>query len=390
MGEREVWTLLFLAFAWPFAVFRINNSTLALGAREALGSQPDTIPATAKLRRTRVSLVRAAGSAVTRANNDGQGVVVPSWHDAPASARHGAAGNDDDGKKRIIAFIGVQTGFQSHGDSQKVRPDQYNYELRRQVLRQTWFPADETEMRRQLSVHGYVMRFVIGQTDNTTAEERLHEEIRNYGPMLRLDVTESYKNLAWKSHHFFLAVHRYYNADYVVKIDDDVYLRPDRLMAGIRQYTANKQDYIGCMTQGTIVRNATRKWFEPQHARLGDGNYFTHALGPLYILSGRAIDLVASLPMHNLRHFINEDVTVGGWMMMLDLKEYDDRRLCTPGCNPISIGVYPIDRCAGLCDPVRNLPYLHGHPNCQTPTIPHPHHQLPNYKPLVDMEEVDK
>lgn len=43
--------------------------------------------------------------------------------------------------------------------------------------------------------------------------------------------------------------------------------RPDRLMAGIRQYTANKQDYIGCMTQGTIVRNATRKWFEPQHVR---------------------------------------------------------------------------------------------------------------------------
>lgn len=74
-------------------------------------------------------------------------------------------------------------------------------------------------------MHGYVMRFVIGQTDNTTAEKRLHEEIRNYGPMLRLDVTESYKNLAWKSHHFFLAVHRYYNADYVVKIDDDVYLR---------------------------------------------------------------------------------------------------------------------------------------------------------------------
>lgn len=43
-----------------------------------------------------------------------------------------------------------------------------------------------------------------------------------------------------------------------------------------------------------------------RQARLGDGNYFSHAYGPLYILSGRVIGMLASVPMDFLRHFMNE------------------------------------------------------------------------------------
>lgn len=86
-------------------------------------------------------------------------------------------------------------------------------------------PNPPSRPRRLLFLKGYAMRFVIGQTDDQSAEEQLQREIAAYGPMLRLNITESYEGLAWKSHHYLLMVHRYFDADYVVKIDDDVYLR---------------------------------------------------------------------------------------------------------------------------------------------------------------------
>jgi hypothetical protein len=73
--------------------------------------------------------------------------------------------------------------------------------------------------------HGYAMRFVIGQTSNQTLEARLQREIAAHGPMLRLGVEESYVKLSWKSQSFFVTVYEQYDVEYIVKVDDDVYVR---------------------------------------------------------------------------------------------------------------------------------------------------------------------
>jgi hypothetical protein len=53
------------------------------------------------------------------------------------------------------------------------------------------------------------------------------------------------------------------------------------------------------------------------------------------------------------------DVTVGSWMLAFNVTHFDDRRLCETSCSQSSLAVYDIPGCAGLCDPVRQLPTLH-------------------------------
>lgn len=81
------------------------------------------------------------------------------------------------------------------------------------------------------------------------------------------------------------------------------------------------------------------------------------------------------------------DVSVGAWMLMLDMKEYDDRRLCTRTCGNATIAAYPIDLCPGLCNPVVDMLRYFNDPNCHTRTIPRPHRQLPMYPSSIELDE---
>lgn len=72
------------------------------------------------------------------------------------------------------------------------------------------------------------------------------------------------------------------------------------------------------MKTGEIFTDPRQRWFEPDHFILGSRSYFLHAWGPAYALSSRTVATIASLPRGALRHFANEDVTVGAWMLALD------------------------------------------------------------------------
>ncbi len=65
-------------------------------------------------------------------------------------------------------------------------------------------------------------------------------------------------------------------------------------------------DYIGCMKNGEIYTSAQYRWFEPQHQLLGSGHYFTHAWGPIYVLSWRIAGEISRLNPNSLRFFNNE------------------------------------------------------------------------------------
>ena len=60
------------------------------------------------------------------------------------------------------------------------------------------------------------------------------------------------------------------------------------------------------------------------------------------------------------------DVTLGAWMLALDVNHFDDRRLCDPWCTPSSLAVYNIPECAGLCNPVDDLLHLHAQEDCRS------------------------
>lgn len=49
----------------------------------------------------------------------------------------------------------------------------------------------------------------------------------------------------------------------------------------------------------------------------------------------------------SLRMFNNEDVTIGSWMLAMNVHHEDNRAICDPRCTPSSIAVWDIPKCSG-------------------------------------------
>jgi len=268
-------------------------------------------------------------------------------------------------RKRIQCFVGVQTGFPKPNANHK-----YDYQSRRSALRNTWFP-DERERERLESEHQIVVRFVIGHSQVPEDEARLEEEANRHRDMMRLPITEHYLGLPKKTITFFKTVLDMFDPEYIFKVDDDVYLKLSALSLAIPQWRENESGYVGCMKNGQIFKTPNLRWFEPQHRLMGNmDSYFTHAWGPAYVVSRRAAADIANMREGSLRFFNNEDVTVGAWMLALNVVHDDDRRLCDKSCKDTTIAMYDMPTCSGLCNATYSLPVLHSDPACRDPADP--------------------
>lgn len=45
--------------------------------------------------------------------------------------------------------------------------------------------------------------------------------------------------------------------------------------------------------------------------------------------------------------FSNEDVTIGSWMLAMNVYHEDNRAICDPRCTPTSVAVWDIPKCSG-------------------------------------------
>uniref|UniRef100_A0A2P2KAY0 Hexosyltransferase n=1 Tax=Rhizophora mucronata TaxID=61149 RepID=A0A2P2KAY0_RHIMU len=109
--------------------------------------------------------------------------------------------------------------------------------------------------------------------------------------------------------------------------------------------------------------------YEPLSYLLGK-EYFLHAYGPLYALSADVVASLVALRNDSIRMFSNEDVTIGAWMLAMNVDHEDNRALCQPECTESSIAVWDIPRCSGLCNPETKLLQLHQKESCsKSPTM---------------------
>lgn len=169
---------------------------------------------------------------------------------------------------------------------------------------------------------------------------------------------------------FFKAAYLFFDADFYVKADDDIYLRPDRLATLLAKDRTSPRTYLGCMKKGPVITDPKLKWFEPQGSMLGS-EYFYHAYGPIYALSAEVVASLALARNDSFRYFINEDVTVGAWMLAMNVNHEDNRDLCDSKCTATSIAVWDIPKCSGLCKAAEKLRELHKIDKCSnSPTLP--------------------
>ncbi|XP_043688296.1 probable beta-1,3-galactosyltransferase 14 [Telopea speciosissima] len=266
-----------------------------------------------------------------------------------------SASDGDQNRHKVMGFVGIQTGFGSGG--------------RRKSLRQTWIPSDRQGLQRLEETTGLAFRFVIGRTSDRSKMAELRQEVAEYDDFLLLDIEEEYNRLPNKTLAFFKAAYGLFDSKFYVKADDDIYLRPDRLSLLLSKERSHTQTYLGCMKKGPVLTNPKLKWYEPLSYLLGK-EYFLHAYGPIYALSAEVVANMVALKNDSFRMFSNEDVTIGSWMLAMNVNHEDSRLLCEPKCTSSSIAVWDIPRCSGLCNPEKKLLRLHGQEICsKSPTV---------------------
>uniref|UniRef100_A0A6N2MNF4 Hexosyltransferase n=1 Tax=Salix viminalis TaxID=40686 RepID=A0A6N2MNF4_SALVM len=210
--------------------------------------------------------------------------------------------------QKAFVVIGINTAFSSR--------------KRRESLRQTGC------LKKLEKEKGIVIRFVIGHsaTPGGVLDKAIDLEDAEHKDFLRLKHVEGYHELSTKTRLYFSTAVSIWDAEFYLKVDDDVHLNLGMLMSTLARYRSKPRIYIGCMKSGPV-------------------------------LSQKPI----------LHRYANEDVSLGSWLLGLEVEHVDDRSMCCgtpPDCEwkaqEGSVCVASFDwSCSGICNSVKRMKVVH-------------------------------
>uniref|UniRef100_A0A453NWQ0 Hexosyltransferase n=1 Tax=Aegilops tauschii subsp. strangulata TaxID=200361 RepID=A0A453NWQ0_AEGTS len=113
---------------------------------------------------------------------------------------------------------------------------------------------------------GIVIRFTIGHsaTSNSILDKAIDAEDAQHHDFLRLDHVEGYHELSAKTKIFFSTAVGIWDADFFVKVDDDVHVNLGMLATTLARHKAKPRTYIGCMKSGPVLADKNLKYHEPE------------------------------------------------------------------------------------------------------------------------------
>ncbi|CAM0955407.1 unnamed protein product [Alopecurus aequalis] len=259
------------------------------------------------------------------------------------------------GLPKAFVVVGINTAFSS--------------KKRRDSLRDTWVPRGE-KLRRLEKEKGIVVRFVIGHsaTPGGALDRAIDVEEAETRDFMRLDHVEGYHELSSKTRIYFATAVATWDAAFYVKVDDDVHVNLGMLTNRLARYRTTPRVYVGCMKSGPVLSQKGVKYHEPESWKFGDeGNkYFRHATGQIYAIS-RDLASYISINQPILHRFANEDVSLGAWLIGLEVEHVDDRSLCCatpPDCEwkkqAGNVCAASFDwSCSGICKSVDRMRAIH-------------------------------
>ncbi|XP_054788243.1 beta-1,3-galactosyltransferase 7 [Prosopis cineraria] len=258
-------------------------------------------------------------------------------------------------RKKAFIVIGINTAFSSR--------------KRRDSVRETWMPQGEQLLRLERE-KGIIIRFMIGHsaTSNSILDRAIDSEDAQHHDFLRLEHVEGYHELSAKTKTFFSTAVAKWDADFYVKVDDDVHVNLGVLASTLARHRSKPRVYIGCMKSGPVLARKDVKYHEPEFWKFGEeGNkYFRHATGQIYAIS-KDLATFISINQPILHKYANEDVSLGSWFIGLEVEHIDDRNMCCgtpPDCEwKAQAGntcVASFDwSCSGICKSVEKIKYVH-------------------------------
>lgn len=298
-----------------------------------------------KLDKTISSLeVQLAAARASKSDNDEGSPVVTK------------PGSDSFKERRKVFFVmGIMTAFSSR--------------KRRDSIRETWMPGGD-ELKKLEREKGIIMRFVIGHSASAggVLDRAIEAEDEQHKDFFRLNHIEGYHELSSKTQIYFTAAVNKWDADFYIKVDDDVHINLGMVGSTLARHRSKPRTYIGCMKSGPVLAHQGVKYHEPEYWKFGEeGNkYFRHATGQIYAIS-KDLATYISVHRHILHRYANEDVSLGSWFIGLDVQHIDERSLCCgtpPDCEWKAQAGNPCAAsfdwsCSGICKSVERMEEVH-------------------------------
>ncbi|KAJ8539664.1 hypothetical protein K7X08_013916 [Anisodus acutangulus] len=257
--------------------------------------------------------------------------------------------------RKPFMVIGINTAFSGR--------------RRRDSIRETWMPQGEKLLQLEQE-KGIIVRFMIGHsaTSNSILDRAVDLEDAQHKDILRLDHIEGYHELSAKTKAFFYTAVAQWDAEFYVKVDDDVHVNLGTLAATLAKQRLKSRVYIGCMKSGPVLHRKNVKYHEPEFWKFGEaGNmYFRHATGQIYAISRDLAKYIANnRPI--LHKYANEDVSLGAWLIGLEVEHIDERSMCCgtpPECEwkaqAGNVCVASFEwTCSGICRSVERIKLVH-------------------------------
>ncbi|EFX82323.1 hypothetical protein DAPPUDRAFT_241507 [Daphnia pulex] len=185
-----------------------------------------------------------------------------------------------------------------------------NFE-RRAAIRRTW-PAhlrNQSNLNHPLDVVGF--GFLIGLTNDSVVQQKVKEESETFGDILQVNMIDRYVDLSVKLASLFNWVDTYCpRVDFVLKVDDDVYVNVHNLATVLHSLTVADQSIYGRQCGGMIPDRKGGKWMTSYE------NWPWHKF-PIYfqgagvVIAGSAVRPILSA-MQVTPYFIWEDMYLVG------------------------------------------------------------------------------
>ncbi|TYJ24730.1 hypothetical protein E1A91_A08G281400v1 [Gossypium mustelinum] len=200
--------------------------------------------------------------------------------------KHQLPQSESSSQRKLLAVIGVYTGFGSY--------------LKRNTFRGSWMPRVLIEAIAWIAI---LMRKIEGHEE---AQEELPKKIK----------------------FFFSTAVQNWDAEFYIKVDDNIDVDLEGLIGLLEHRRHQDSAYIGCMKSGEVVSEEGKLWYEPEWWKFGDEkSYFRHASGSLIILSKNLAHYI-NTNSASLKTYAHDDISVGSWMMGVQAIYIDDNRLC--------------------------------------------------------------
>ena len=141
---------------------------------------------------------------------------------------------------------------------------------RREVTRKTWLSMSDFGLNEANSSFKLVHLFIVGASSGINEKNQnklLENEARIYNDIIMIDTPDIYHNLVYKHLALINWVLEYCtNADYVIKLDDDVYVNIKPILTHlVDKFGAfpKEAEFIYCnnIEMASPVRNTSSKWF---------------------------------------------------------------------------------------------------------------------------------